>query len=356
MMLKDILNTLLAIPSPTFHEKDKVNVIKGFLEEHCNADNIIIDDDNLIYHKVVDKNHPTIALVGHSDVVPKHVKPYLKNNHLYGAGASDMQAGLAAFLSVLQQIEDKLAYNIVLIVYAREEGTPLTKNGLASVIRSYPDLMKSIDCAIVGEPTDNTIQLGCLGSCHATITVLGQEAHSARPWNGENALYKALPIIQKLQDYQATKVTVQGLDFQEVMVITECDVSPGRTSIPGHCTFNINYRFGPDKTSEIAFNHIKEVVESCQVIDVTCTLVDSVFAGKIIQSDFQNQLINQINMPIQAKQAWTDVAQLAEAGIPCFNFGPGLQAQAHKDNEYVDLSDCDKYEQLLYKILKKEGD
>ena len=355
-MLKNILQELLSIPSPTFKEQEKVAFIESFLKTNCQPDRLEVIDDNIIYYKLIDNALPTLALVGHSDVVPKHFKPHIKNNHLYGAGASDMQSGLAAFLSVLQQIEDELAYNIVFIVYAREEGTPLTKNGLASVIRLYPDLMRLIDCAIVGEPTDNTIQLGCLGSCHAKITVFGQEAHSARPWNGENALYKALPIIQKLQDYQATKVTVQGLDFQEVMVITECDVSPGRTSIPGHCTFNINYRFGPDKTSEVAFKHIKEVVESCKVTNVTCTLVDSVFAGKIIQSDFQNQLINQINMPIKAKQAWTDVAQLAEAGIPCFNFGPGLQAQAHKDNEYVDLSDCDKYEQLLYKILKKEGD
>jgi len=353
MMLKDILNTLLAIPSPTFHEKDKVNVIKGFLEEHCNADNIIIDDDNLIYHKVVDNARPTIALVGHSDVVPKHKDPIINDTYLYGAGASDMQAGLAAFLSVLKRVHQSLTYNILLIIYAREEGTSLQENGLASVINAFPTLIKSIDCAIVGEPTDNTIQLGCLGSCHASITVTGKEAHSARPWNGENALYKAIPIIQGLHEYESQTVTIDSLEFKEVMSITECEVSPGRTSIPGTCKFNINYRFGPDKTSEQAFSHIKQVIETCNVKDVSCELIDSVYAGKIIQSDLLNHLIKTLNKPVQAKQAWTDVAQLAEHGIPCFNFGPGLQSQAHKEDEYADLTLCSDYVESLYNILKR---
>ncbi len=352
-MVTDILRQLLAIPSPTFQEQEKVDYIKQFLQENCMPGTLIEHDDNLIFQKEIDKQLPTIALIGHSDVVPNHKLPIEKDGKLYGAGASDMQAGLACFLSVLSTLQEQLAYNVVLIVYAREEGTPLAKNGLASVIKTYPEIMRSIDCAIVGEPTDNTIQLGCLGSCHASITITGKEAHSARPWNGENALYKALPIIQRLRDYTSKTVTVNSLEFKEVISITECNVSAGRTSVPADCTLNINYRFGPDKTSEQAFDHIKEIVESCEIDNVRCDLTDSVYAGKIIDSKLLDQLMIEINKPIQAKQAWTDVAQLAKYEIPCFNFGPGLQSQAHKEDEYADLTLCKEYEMLLNNILKK---
>ena len=352
-MTLSILKDLLAVPSPTFSEEKKVEFIKQFLINNCLAKDIITEDNNLLYQKIVSKDLPTVALVAHSDVVPTHKDPYEKNGLIYGAGASDMQAGLAAFLSLLSQQDLILKYNIVLIVYAREEGTSLDENGLASVIKTFPEIIQTIDCAIVGEPTDNTIQLGCMGSCHAKVTIFGKEAHSARPWNGENALYKSLPIIQKLSEYKGDCVVVETLEFKEVMSITECTVDPGRTSIPGTCSFNINYRFGPNKTSEEAFQHVSDIINSCGVSNVECELVDSVYAGKIIKSQILDTIIKEINKPIQAKQAWTDVAQLAEHGISCFNFGPGLQSQAHKETEYADINLYHEYEDILITCLTK---
>ena len=64
-------------------------------------------------------------------------------------------------------------YNISLLIYAREEGTPLPDNGLYDLIEFIPEYFDSVDMAIVGEPTDNTIQVGCVGSLHAAVTVKG---------------------------------------------------------------------------------------------------------------------------------------------------------------------------------------
>ena len=51
---------------------------------------------------------------------------------------------------------------------------------------------------------------------------------------------------------------------------------------------------------------------------------------------------------VSHKQGWTDVAQLAERGIPGVNFGPGETALAHKPGESIDLGDLDwAYESLL---------
>jgi succinyl-diaminopimelate desuccinylase len=55
---------------------------------------------------------------------------------------------------------------------------------------------------------------------------------------------------------------------------------------------------------------------------------------------------------VEAKQAWTDVAQLNGIDIPAFNFGPGLTQQAHKANEYISLRDVVDYYKILYELIK----
>ncbi len=341
--MQGILTQLCSIPSPTHTETKKMQFIKSYITTHCPNAVCTTIGDNLIATLHQNNNYPTIALVGHTDVVPNHFDPYVKNNKLYAPGASDMQAGLATFLLLLSQNHANLKANIVFIAYAREEGTPLHENGLYECLTTNPNLFKTIDCAIVGEPTDNTIQCGCVGSLHAKVTIAGKAAHSARPWHGDNALYKAIPLLECMAKQQPIPTTIQGLTFTNVTSITEATVTPGRTTIPETFTCNINVRFAPDKTSEQALQQLTTLIESTKITDLSIKLIDSVPAGKIIQAPIVDQLIKRLNCPIQAKQAWTDVAQLTQAGIPAFNYGPGQQDQAHKPNEYVDLNMCDDY-------------
>ena len=74
-------------------------------------------------------------------------------------------------------------------------------------------LVHDAELAILLEPTDNTIQAGCLGNLNARITFHGVSGHSARPWTAENAIDKALDGLRAYAQIEPRPVEIGGLTF-----------------------------------------------------------------------------------------------------------------------------------------------
>lgn len=356
---------MLSIASPTGQEQAFNTWLKARMQTACPHWQVLEAEDSLIFApeavlKGLADERPHIALVGHSDVVPTHFSPRIESGRLHGSGASDMKGALAAFVQLLQTQVTALeqAYRVSLVVYAREEQTPLVDNGLYHLIQHFPDYFQAIDTAIIGEPTDNTLQLGCVGSIHATVRVTGKACHSARPWNGENALYKALPFMQHVAELSTVEHKVFGLSFFDVIQLTESQSQPGRTSLPGWWQGNVNYRFAPVKDEEQAWQHLQAQLQA-DTFGVELTLLDSVPAGQVVSNACFEALMNrfaELKVERAPKQAWTDVAQLTAHGIAAFNFGPGLTAQAHTEDEHILVQDLEDYLQLLHQGLAPKGE
>ena len=341
----ELANYLLSIPSPTFDEDLIASEITKWVQKHLKSYDVVSQNNSLIIKpKSPATDKPHYCLVGHSDVVPKWFDPYIDGDLLHGSGASDMKVSVACYMALLRDFESSA--QLSLIVYAREEGTAVEDNGLYELIQNYPDYFKSIDLAIVGEPTDMTIQLGCVGSIHSKVTIMGERAHSARPWNGRNALYEAAPFISYMRDIQRNAHKLFGVTFYDVVQITESQSEPGTTTLPGFWECNVNFRYAPIYTPEEAGKHLEELLLRSGV-PISTKLVSNAYAGRVIESDLFTSFIEAIDTPIEAKQAWTDVAQLTQLGIPAFNYGPGLTQQAHKENEYIKVSDTEAYYEKL---------
>ena len=138
---------------------------------------------------------PLVALCGHLDTVPVHDDdrgpPRRDGGRLVAPGASDMKAGLAVMMELAERLPRERRFcDLVLVLYAREEG-PYVENELGEVLRD-PGRLGRPDLALCLEPTDNVLQLGCVGSIHGTFTFAGRAAHSARPWHGENAVHREI--------------------------------------------------------------------------------------------------------------------------------------------------------------------
>lgn len=277
---------------------------------------------------------PTVALVGHLDTVRcAEDQPYeIADGRVYGCGASDMKAGVAVMLALLERWRELEGARPVWIFYDREEG-PSEENGLEPVLLG--DAVPALDFAFILEPTDTAVQLGCVGVLHATVTVRGKRAHSARPWQGENALYRAIPLLERLKAMERREVRVGDLTFYEVLVATTVHTGNSKNVVPDAVHFNLNYRFAPGKSVEEAERELTEWVGDLADVQIT----DRAPSGR---SCHDNPLLTawcaRESLEFQPKQAWTDVARFTERGIPAVNFGPGETAQAHQAREWCSVS------------------
>ncbi|MDB5098625.1 MAG: peptidase [Cyanobacteria bacterium RYN_339] len=276
---------------------------------------------------------PTVGLFGHLDTVkPATDQPLeVSGGRVFGCGASDMKGGLAVMLAILARHAELTAANVVAVFYDKEEG-PAVDNGLEPLYATgaVPDL----DFAFCLEPTDNRVQVGCVGGLHAEVVFRGRRAHSARPWQGENAIYKATAYLARLRDRGRIAVPFGDLTYYEVMNATMASTVNSRNVLPDAFTLNVNYRFAPGKAVEAAKQELLDLVDG----EADVTFIDEAPAGAVC---IDHPFLTRLGLPLEPKQAWTDVARLTARGIPAVNFGPGETAQAHQARESIAIADLD---------------
>ena len=206
-----LTSELIAMPSESFAEGPFVDWLETELSslDHLEVDRI---GDNLIAHTSLGREQ-RILLVGHTDTVPANgnAVPRIEGDVLWGLGAADMKGGLAVFLDIARTVTDPVV-DLTFVFYAREE-VGQVDNGLNEVMAERPDLLAG-DCAIVGEPTDATIEAGCQGAMRVEVVLAGARAHTARPWMGRNAVHRMAGILTDLAAYEARTPTIDGCTYR----------------------------------------------------------------------------------------------------------------------------------------------
>jgi succinyl-diaminopimelate desuccinylase len=299
-------------------------------------------------------DRPLVLLVGHLDVVPPteadrepRVETRDGQELVVARGASDMKAGNVIAMAAFEDADLRASspYELVLLLYAGEEGAA-DANELRDVLAEV-SWLREASLAIVLEPTDGEVQLGCLGGLHALLTFRGQQAHSARPWHGRNALTMAGGFLAELERDHVREVDVDGIVYRDVWSATQAWTdglgpgprpasSPVRNVIPGTFQVNLNLRFAPSRDLAAAEAEVLERVGDRATVEI----VDrSPPAPPRLDEPVVQAFVRTVDAPVAAKQAWTDVARFAEVAVPALNYGPGLTGQAHQRGEYVRVDD-----------------
>jgi succinyl-diaminopimelate desuccinylase len=365
--LGDLLLELLAIPSPT---GDEDALATWLVDRYAPAGERVRRVGNSVVVGPVGDGRPVVLLVGHLDVVPPtdddrepRVERRLDGEVVVARGASDMKAGNVVAMAAFEDLalRDRSPYDLALVLYGGEEGSA-DSNELRDVLAEATWLTEA-SLAIVLEPTDGDVQLGCLGGLHALVTFTGQQAHSARPWHGRNALTMAGEFLTELDRDHVREVTVDGIVYRDVWSATQAwtdGLGPAprtetfevRNVIPGTFTVNLNLRFAPNRSLDAAEAELRARVGDRAEVEV---IDRSPPAPPHLDEPVVRAFVDAVGAPITAKQAWTDVARFAEVGVPALNYGPGLTAQAHQRGEYVPVDALVDAAQRLTSFLGGDG-
>ena len=334
--LDDALLWLCSMPSPIGEERALCDAVQSRLAKLALPSPLRRYGDSVVVPVTRGRAGPHVALVGHLDTVRTESGPVrIEGDRCYGAGASDMKSGLAVMIVLAETLSTPgLGCDLTLVFYAREEG-PFADNELGPVLER-DDEVGRVDLAVCMEPSDNKLHLGCMGSIHATVTFLGRTAHSARPWEGENAITKAAGFLAELSALRPVETVIDGLSYRSVTTVTQArDGSRGRNVVPDRFDLNLNHRFAPDVTLDAATAQVRTLVgDRAQLKFVD----QSPAAPPGASHPLVRALMASGVRGVEPKQAWTDVARFAARGVAAVNFGPGENAQAHQKNESTSLA------------------
>ncbi len=146
-----------------------------------------------------------VLLAGHLDTVPAQGnRPGRRDaERVHGLGTSDMKGAVAVMLELALA-----GARFDCLFFGREE-LPMAESALTPLLaRERLDA----ELVVMMEPTDNTIHAGCLGNINATWTFSGRAGHSARPWDGDNAIHKAARGIAAARRARARGARVRRPD------------------------------------------------------------------------------------------------------------------------------------------------
>ena len=332
--LLEYLLFFLERPSVTGAEKELCDDLEARISASPGWEIERVSNNLAVRRAEPDPSLEKVVLAGHLDTVPEPedgIEIRVEGDRVYGRGSSDMKAGDAVMLALLENFPGESRFEPTFVFYEREEG-PYAENGLEAVFAGSPWVLDA-GLALVPEPTEAALEVGCVGTSQVEVTFRGKSSHAARPWQGENALTKAGQFLNTLHERPAEEVVVQGLPFYEVLTPTLARGGRAKNIVPDSFVVNVNYRFAPGKDLE----EVKQLFEGLLGDSATFEVVDFAPSGPV---NLDNPLLRgliQTGLEVRPKQAWTDVARFSERGVAAANFGPGLPSQAHQEAEYAEL-------------------
>ncbi|MBE7418521.1 MAG: succinyl-diaminopimelate desuccinylase [Ideonella sp.] len=218
---------------------------------------------------------PTVALAGHTDVVPTgpleqwRSDPFVpthRDGRLYGRGAADMKTSIAAMVVAADEFvraQPAHAGAVALLITSDEEGPSV--DGTVRVVQALQARGERLDCCVVGEPTSvqhlgDMIKNGRRGSLSGRLTVHGVQGHVAYPQLARNPIHQLAPALAELAatEWDRGNAHFPPTTFQ----VSNLHAGTGALNvIPGRVVVDFNFRFSTESTPQSLMARVQAVLE-----------------------------------------------------------------------------------------------
>jgi acetylornithine deacetylase len=291
----------------------------------------------------------SIMLCGHTDTVgiagmAAPFDPVIRDGRLYGRGAQDMKAGVAAMIDAARLARERgfRKGRIVIAAVADEEYASI---GADALVREW-----TADAAIVTEPTDLAIGVCHKGFAWATIETRGRAAHGSRPRDGRDAILRMGRVLSRLEQLDRELQAGPGHPLLGTGSLHASIIDGGHelSSYPDRCRLQLERRTIPGENVETFAHEMNAILRALSDDDPELEAsVDVMFSRPPYEVSPVHDLPRALASAAASAGAptstvgmsfWTDAAILGSAGIPSVLFGPG-GAGLHSIEEYVTLSD-----------------
>jgi acetylornithine deacetylase len=341
MMPGALLKQLIAIPSFSREEWEVADFLTSFLTRkqlhpQRKGNNVWICSPDYNPQK------PVILLNSHIDTVRPVENwtrdPFLpaeENGKLYGLGSNDAGASLVAlFQTFIRLTAAEQPNNFIFLASCEEEISG--KNGIESALTELPP----IALAIVGEPTGMQPAIAERGLMVLDGLVRGVSGHAARD-EGENAIYKAFPIIEWFQNLH---FPLQSPWLGSVKTtVTMIQAGTQHNVIPCACRFTVDVRSNELYSNQQLFESIAQGC-GCEIEARSFRLNSS----RIATDHPVVKRAETLGLQPYGSPTLSDQALMP---FPSLKIGPGRSARSHTADEFVYLSEINHAIDVYFSLL-----